>query len=88
MTYILPMTVRVITRATCEQMRLYEAAVWAHHGLFVSGADFDAAFGLMHTIEKAAQVYMLVISSTDDDIRAIAEGFGLKIREEFLGGDD
>lgn len=81
-----------IARATSELMREFDAAVWAHHGLFVSGPDFDTAFGLMHTIEKAAQIYMLVLSSgrpvlqtiTDDDLRAIAKEFGVALREEFL----
>ncbi len=31
--------------------------VWASHGLFVSGADFDSTFGLLHPIEKAADIY-------------------------------
>lgn len=81
-----------IALATSELMKEYDAAVWAHHGLFVSGPDFDTAFGLMHTIEKAAQIYMLAASSgrrvlqtiTDDDLRAIADAFGVKLREEFL----
>ena len=51
-----------IARATSELMKEYDAAVWAHHGLFCSGPDFDTTFGLMHTIEKAAQIYLLVLS--------------------------
>ncbi len=81
-----------IALATSELMKEYDAAVWAHHGLFVSGPDFDTAFGLMHTIEKAAQIYMLVLASgskvrqtiTDEDLRAIAREFGVVLREEFL----
>lgn len=81
-----------IARATSELMREYDAAVWAHHGLFVSGPDFDTAFGLMHTIEKAADIYVRVLSMgkgirqtiTDDDLRAIAREFGVTLREEFL----
>ena len=46
----------------------------------------------MHTIEKAAEIYMKVISSgkavmqtiTDDDLRAIARDFHVTLREEFL----
>lgn len=81
-----------IAKATSEVMKSFEAAVWAHHGLFVSGPDFDTAFGLMHTIEKAADIYLRVISSgheikqtiTDDGLRAIARDFNVKINEEFL----
>ena len=82
-----------IAVATSELMKRYDAAVWAHHGLFVSGPDFDTAFGLMHTIEKAAQIYMLALSAgggeirqtiTDDNLRAIAKEFGVTLNEEFL----
>ncbi|MCL2181593.1 MAG: rhamnulose-1-phosphate aldolase, partial [Treponema sp.] len=52
-----------IAAATAKIMERYSAAVWAHHGLFCSGADFDETFGLMHTIEKAAEIYMKVIST-------------------------
>ena len=56
------------------------------HGLFVSGPDFDTAFGLAHTIEKSADVYVRVLSCggvrqtiTDDDLRAIARDFGVTL---------
>lgn len=81
-----------IALATCEKMKKYEASIWAQHGTFVSGPDFDTAFGLMHTIEKAAQIHVLALSCgmgirqtiEDDDLRAIAREFGVDIREEFL----
>lgn len=80
-----------IALATCEKMKEYEAAIWAHHGLFASGPDFDTTFGLMHTIEKSAQIWVLAHSCgperqtiTDDDLRAIAKEFGVTLREEFL----
>ena len=67
--------------ATSEKMKHYQAAIWAQHGLFVSGPDLDTAFGLAHTIEKSAEIYVKVLSMggglirqtiTDDDLRAIA----------------
>ena len=82
-----------IALATSQLMKEYDAAVWAHHGLFASGSDFDTTFGLMHTIEKAAQIYILALSAgqgrilqtiEDDDLRAIAKDFGVTLREEFL----
>ncbi len=54
--------------------------------------DYDITFGLMHTIEKAAQIYMLAITAgggkirqtiTDDNLRAIAKEFGVELNEEF-----
>ncbi len=81
-----------IALATSEQMREFDAVVWAHHGLFVSGPDLDTAFGLMHTIEKAAEIYMKAVSSgrpflqtiPDDGLRAVAKAFRVTLREEFL----
>jgi len=82
-----------IAMATSELMKKYQAAIWAQHGLFVSGPDFDIAFGLAHTIEKSAEIYVKVLSMsgglirqtiTDDDLRAIARDFGVTLNEEFL----
>lgn len=81
-----------IAHATSKLMCEFDAAVWTHHGLFASGPDFDTTFGLMHTIEKAAEIYVKVMSCgqgicqtiTDDNLRAIARDFGVTLREEFL----
>lgn len=82
-----------IALATSGLMKEYAAAVWAHHGLFCSGPDFDTTFGLMHTIEKAAQICVLALSAgqgklrqtiTSDNLRAIARAFGVTLNEKFL----
>ncbi len=81
-----------IAKATSECMKHYDAVVWAHHGLFCAGPDFDTTFGLMHTIEKAADVYSRVLSTgrpilstiSDDQLRAVAKDFGVRINEDFL----
>ena len=82
-----------IALATSALMKRYDAAVWAHHGLFVSGPDFDTAFGLMHTIEKAAQICLLALSAgggrsarrspTTTCARSPKE-FGVTLNEAFL----
>lgn len=81
-----------IARETSRLMESYDAAIWAHHGLFCAGEDFDTTFGLMHTIEKSAEIYLKVLSSgqplrqtiTDEDLLAIAKEFGVSLKEEFL----
>ena len=83
-----------IAKATCVLMEKYDAAIWSFHGLFVSGPDFDTAFGLMHTIEKAAQIASIALAAnggraprqviTDDELRAIGRDFGVKLNEEIL----
>ena len=47
-----------IAEATSNLMKTYSTAVWAHHGLFAAGPDFDTTFGLAHTVEKAAALYV------------------------------
>ena len=84
-----------IARATSELMKTYDAAIWAQHGLFVSGPDFDTTFGLMHTIEKAAKIHGQALmmngcsgeflnTISDEGLRAIARDFNLTVNEEFL----
>ena len=80
-----------IAIASSELMKKYDAIIWAHHGVFCSGVDFDLAFGLMDAIEKAAEIYVKVQSMggikqsiTDDNFRELAKDFGLTLNEEFL----
>lgn len=83
---------RDIAVETSRLMRKYNAVVWAHHGLFCSGEDFDTTFGLMHTIEKSAEILLKVLSVshvkrqtiTAQNFRDLAEGFHLILPEEFL----
>ena len=83
-----------IAKATCVMMETYEAAIWAFHGLFVSGPNFDIAFGLMHTIEKAAEIAAIALAANggkkpnqvieDDQLRQIGKEFGVTLNEEVL----
>ena len=83
-----------IAVATSELMKTYDAVIWAQHGLFCSGADFDSAFGLMHAIEKAADIYVRARllngggefenAISDEGLRAIGRNLGLGINEDFL----
>ena len=81
-----------IARATSEKMKTYQAAIWAQHGLFASGPDFDTTFGLAHTIEKSAEIYWKVLATgqpirqtiTDEALRAIAKDFNVVLNEAFL----
>ncbi len=80
-----------IALITCELMKKYNVAVWAHHGMFCSGEDFDSTFGLMHTVEKAADIYLRIISAgeirqkiSSQNLRDTAKHYGVTLREEFL----
>lgn len=77
---------------TSEIMKTKNVAIWAHHGMFVCGHDFDEAFGLMHTVEKSAEILVKVMSMRDsklntiqpDDFRALQEPFHIQLDEEYL----
>ncbi|SFI29110.1 rhamnulose-1-phosphate aldolase [Pseudobutyrivibrio sp. OR37] len=81
-----------IAVATSKLMEQYDVAIWAHHGMFASGEDFDLTFGLMHTVEKAAEILVKVLSITPnklqtitpDQFRHLANDFKVELPEKFL----
>ncbi len=83
---------RQIAVETSKLMEQYDVAIWAHHGMFVSGEDFDLTFGLMHTVEKSAEIRVKVLSMTGqkrqtitpDMFRDLAKDFHVELPEKFL----
>ena len=83
-----------IAIATSKLMKTYNIAIWAHHGIFVTGPDFDTTWGLIDTVEKSAEILVKVYSMTggkkaqtitDDDFRQLEGPFNVKFNDEFLG---
>ena len=85
-----------LAAATAKELQRFDACVWQLHGIIASGDDFDAAFGLVEAVNKAADVLLRVWSAqngnpvapfslNDDDLRATAAAYNLPINEEFLG---
>ena len=63
--------------ATSEKMKTYPGRYLGTARPVASGPDFDITFGLAHTIEKSAEIYVKVLSMggglirqtiTDDDL--------------------
>lgn len=83
---------RDIAVATSKLMESYDLAIWAHHGMFAAGENFDLTFGLMHTAEKSAEILVKVLSMgrgkqqtiTADNFRDLAKDFNVKLPEKFL----
>lgn len=83
---------RDIAVATSRLMETYDVAIWAHHGAFASGETFDLTFGLLHTVEKSAEILCKVLSMgghkrqtiQPDEFRALARDFGVQLPERFL----
>ncbi len=71
-------------------IKKYPAILWAFHGVFCSGSTLDETFGLMHTIEKAAEIYLKAKSVgikhtiSDDNLRNLAQAFNITLNSEFL----
>ena len=76
--------------ATAKKMEEFRLVIWGMHGIYGAGKDLDEAFGLIETVEKAAQLYMLtahlprINTINDMQLKEIAEGFGLEYRKDFL----
>lgn len=88
--WMVPGSVEIGVR-TSELMQKYDIVIWAHHGTFASGEDFDLTFGLMHTAEKAAEILVKVLAMggkqqtiTAQNFRDLARGFKVTLPEQFL----
>ena len=83
---------REIAVKTAEIMKTRNIAIWAHHGMFVCGHDFDETFGLMHTVEKAAEILVKVMSMSNtklntiqpQDFRDLQKPYNITIDEKYL----
>lgn len=79
-----------IGRATAEKMKEYHSVIWPQHGIFGTGTSIDEAFGLIETIEKAAQIYMLIAHHeikqriTEQELSDLAAAFGVTPRPGIL----
>ncbi|MDD4125089.1 MAG: rhamnulose-1-phosphate aldolase [Eubacteriales bacterium] len=88
---------RDIAEASLGMFEKYNILIWAHHGIFSAGYDFDDAFSLVDVVEKAAKIYLLynnggngnnggmVLSTiTKQNIIDECAAFGVKINRELL----
>ncbi len=75
-----------IGEATAEKMKKYRMVIWTNHGIYGSGKTMDEAFGLIETVEKTAQIYMLTLGKVvnvipDDVIVGLAKLWNLQMLE-------
>ena len=76
--------------ATAEKMKEFRLCVWGMHGIFGTGRSLDEAFGLVETVEKAAEIYVKIMNKpilqtiTDEQLWILADAFGVTPREGFL----
>ena len=76
--------------ATAQKMQTARLVVWAQHGIYGAGRDLDETFGLIETVEKAAEVYLKIAhlpiknTITDAQLHAIEAHFGVTARAGYL----
>ena len=79
-----------IGEATAAKMKEFRLVIWSLHGVYGAGKSLDETFGLIETVEKAAQIYMLtahlprINTIKDEDMVTLAEYFGVEYRKDFL----
>lgn len=75
-----------IGEATAEKMKQFRLVIWTNHGIYGTGRTMDEAFGLIETVEKTAQLYMLTLGHVvnvipDEVIKGLAKLWNLKMLE-------
>ncbi len=76
--------------ATAKKMEEFRLVIWAMHGIYGAGKTMDETFGLIETVEKASQIYMLIGNQKrintikDDELKQIVDLFKVKVRKGFL----
>ncbi len=79
-----------IGKATAEKFEEFRVIVWGLHGIYGAGESFDEAFGLVETVEKAAELYMKIAhlprinTISNKELDDVAKAFGLEYRKDFM----
>ena len=73
-----------IGEVTAAKMKDFRLVVWTNHGIYGTGKTMDEAFGLIETVEKTAQIYMLTLGHVvneipDEVIKGLAKLWNLKM---------
>ena len=75
---------------TSKLMKEYRSVVWAQHGIFCTGKTLDEVYGLIETIEKAAEIYMKICDKTihqsieNENLIEIANAFNIDFRHGII----
>lgn len=85
-----------IGEATAKKMNDFRLVVWAMHGIYGAGKNMDETFGLIETVEKAAQIYMLTCNRprintiSDSQMKELVDLFQIEkqTRMDFLNLDE
>lgn len=75
--------------ATAEKMKESRIVIWPYHGILAAGTSLDDAFGLIETVNKAAELYMLTYqnkndSMSDQQLKDLSAAFNIVPRKGIL----
>ena len=79
-----------IGEATAAKMKEFRLVIWSLHGIYGAGKSLDETFGLIETVEKAAQIYMLtahlprINTISDSAMHELEQLFGVKAKDGWL----
>lgn len=73
-----------------KKFKDFRILIWALHGITAVGSSLDEAFGLIETVEKAAEIYMKIYGNQSrkgidkNMLKAVAEAFNLETKQGWL----
>jgi rhamnulose-1-phosphate aldolase len=80
-----------LARVTERTMERRSLVLWQYHGIVAAGPNLDAAFGLIETAEKAAEIYLKAAALgpverrlSNEQLTALARRFGVEPDPEIL----
>lgn len=79
-----------IGKKTAEKFREYRIVLWSMHGTVVSGTSLDEAYGLIETVEKAAEIFMkirqfpMLQTIEDKDLLDLCKAFQVTPNKKFI----
>ncbi|QIQ21979.1 rhamnulose-1-phosphate aldolase [Zophobihabitans entericus] len=69
--------------ASAKKMEYCRIVIWAHHGIMGAGDSLDDAFGLVETVDKAADIYLRSASVTTGIKQSITDKELLELSKVF-----
>lgn len=73
-----------------KKFKDFRVLIWALHGITAVGSSADEAFGLIETVEKAAEIYMKIYDKQSrkgidkNMLKSVAEAFNLETKPGWL----
>lgn len=80
-----------IAEETNERMKTRRCVVWQYHGVFTTGRSLHDAFGLLETVDKCAEAWLLSAAAgrknpgiSNQGLKDTALRYNVKIRENYI----